>query len=163
MSEFEEEAYDAEEDDLDAVKSAVSLRYTRAELKPGMLAKFVASLTQEQRDMWTPIRQAWKNEVRIFKKDNGIAQPSSRDSLFEAVTKAQGKITAEEIEKGIRTGLLKGDPQAVRVMAQMAGIDLSDRPQTAAGEGAKVIIIRPHPLLLNAAEEADIQRQIAEH
>jgi len=165
QDEFGEEEQPEEAQDEEQKPSAASKRY---ELKPGDLARFVTSMTPEQRAMWTPIRQAWKQEVKDAGRVEGepvkrYGSESSRDTLYKAMNHAQGKITATEIENGIRAGLAKGDPQAVRVMAQMAGIDLSDRPQAAAGEGAKVIIIRPHPLLLNAAEEADIIRQIAEH
>ena len=75
------------------------------------------------------------------------------------MTQAQGKITAEKIERLIDNAVAKGDVQALRVLAQMAGMDLTDRPTQAVGEGAKVIIIRPHPMLLTPEEEANVREQ----
>jgi hypothetical protein len=130
------------------------------ELVKGMLSAFVHSLNPEQRLMWTPIRRAWRTQEKRAKEASG---KSNRDVVWDAINRAQGSITPAKIERLIDNAVSKGDAQALRVIAQMAGIDLSDRPAQAAGEGAKVIIIRPHPLLLIESEEADIQRQIAEH
>lgn len=129
-----------------------------AGLPRGHLARFTASLTPEQKKLWTPIHQAWKADTR-----RAAARPvsSNRDLLYDSMNQAQGKITAEKIERLIDNAVAKGDVQALRVMAQMAGIDLTDRPKQAVGEGAKVIIIRPHPMLLTLEEEASVQEQIA--
>jgi hypothetical protein len=89
-----------------------------------------------------------------------MSTKSSRDALHEVMQQAQDGITAEKVGSLIDNAVKKGDAQTLRVMAQMAGMDLSDRPVQAAGPGAKVIIIRPHPALLTEAEEADVQRQI---
>ena len=131
-----------------------------SDLPKGAMAEFVRSMNPEQRAMWTPIRRAWRYETRRALLASG---KSNRDSLHDAINRAQGKITPSHIEKLISTAIEKGDTRALETLSKMAGIDLSDRPAQAAGEGAKVIIIRPHPLLLNGAEEADIQRQIAAH
>ena len=127
-------------------------------LPRGHLARFTASLTPEQKKLWTPINRVWKTESQRA----AATRPSSsnRDLLYDSMNQAQGKITAEKIERLIDNAVAKGDVQALRVMAQMAGIDLADRPKQTVGEGAKVIIIRPHPMLLTPEEEADVQEQI---
>ncbi len=129
-----------------------------AGLSRGHLARFTASLTPEQKKLWTPIQRLWKAAAR-----RAAAQParSNRDLLYDSMNRAQGRITAEKIEQLIDNAVAKGDVQALRVMAQMAGMDLTDRPRQVVGEGAKVIIIRPHPMLLTAEEEASVQAQIA--
>ena len=127
-----------------------------AGLPRGHLARFEASLTPEQKRLWTPIRRAWKADAR--RATTGGAR-SNRDLLYDSMTQAQGKITAEKIERLIDNAVAKGDVQALRVLAQMAGIDLTDRPQQTVGEGAKVIVIRPHPMLLTPEEEASVQAQ----
>ena len=127
-------------------------------LPKGYLAQFTTSLTPEQKKLWMPIQRAWKAEVRRA-KENPPAPSSNRDLLYDSMNKAQGRITAEKIEQLIDNAVAKGDVQALRVMAQMAGIDLTDRPKQAVGEGAKVIIIRPHPMLLSAEEEAEVREQ----
>lgn len=128
-------------------------------LKPGVLASFHRTLTPEQLLLWHPIRRRWKAEVRQARAASG---KSNRDTLYDAMNQAQGKITAEKIERLIDKAVEKGDPNALRIMAQMAGMDLADRPKQAAGEGAKVVIIRPHPMLLTADEEASVQEQISD-
>ncbi|MCW3097949.1 MAG: hypothetical protein JWL77_3567 [Chthonomonadaceae bacterium] len=127
-------------------------------LPHGHLARFTASLTPEQKKLWAPIQRAWRADKRGVE-----ARPagSNRDLLYASMNQAQGKITAEKIERLIDNAVAKGDVQALRVMAQMAGMDLTDRPKQAVGEGAKVIIIRPHPMLLTLEEEAGVQEQIA--
>lgn len=130
------------------------------ELPKGTLAALTKSFSTEQWQLWKPVRRAWEKQVANLKKARGA---SNRDYLHESINRAQGNISQAKIEKLIDNAVAKGDPQALRIMAQMAGIDLSDRPQQAAGEGAKVIIIRPHPLLLSEAQEADVQRQITEY
>ena len=126
-------------------------------LPRGHLARFVSTLTPEQKRLWTPIYRAWKADTV-----RAAARPASsnRDLLYDSMNQAQGKITAEKIELLIDNAVAKGDVQALRVMAQMAGMDLTDRPKQMVGEGAKVIIIRPHPMLLTPEEEADVRAQI---
>lgn len=128
-------------------------------LPRGHLTRFTATLTPEQKKLWAPIRRAWRADTR-----RAATRPaaSNRDLLYDSMNQAQGKITAEKIERLIDNAVAKGDVQALRVMAQMAGMDLTDRPKQAVGEGAKVIVIRPHPMLLTPAEEASVQAQIAE-
>lgn len=126
-------------------------------LAAGQLERFVRALSPKQRALWTPIRQAWEGELARARRESS---KSHRDTLYESMNAAQGKITAEKIETLIDNAVAKGDAQVLRVMAQMAGIDLTDRPQQATGEGAKVIIIRPHPKLLTPEEEAEVQRRI---
>ncbi len=125
-------------------------------LPRGHLARFTASLTLEQKKLWTPIRRVWKADAR-----RAVARPASsnRDLLYDSMNQAQGRITAEKIEQLIDNAVAKGDVQALRVMAQMAGMDLTDRPKQIVGEGAKVIIIRPHPMLLTPVEESSVQKQ----
>jgi hypothetical protein len=129
---------------------------TRTRLPRGHLARFTASLTPEQKKLWTPIRRAWKADARC-----AAARPASsnRDLLYDSMNQAQGRITVEKIEQLIDNAVAKGDVQALRVMAQMAGMDLTDRPKQIVGEGAKVIIIRPHRMLLTPAEETSVQKQ----
>jgi len=128
-------------------------------LPRGHLTRFVATLTPEQKRLWTPIYRAWKADTARAARP----APSNRDLLYDSMNQAQGKITAEKIERLIDNAVAKGDVQALRVMAQMAGMDLTDRPKQIVGEGAKVIIIRPHPMLLTPEEEADVQEQMASH
>ena len=125
----------------------------------GHLARFTASLTAEQKKLWTVIRRAWKAETPRA-EPAGKAPNSNRDLLYDSMNTAQGRITAEKIEQLIDNAVAKGDVQALRVMAQMAGIDLTERPRQAVGEGARVIVIRPHPMLLTPEEEASVQAQI---
>ena len=127
-------------------------------LPRGHLARFEALLTPEAKRLWTPIRRALKAKA---KRETARPTASNRDLLYDSMNQAQGKITAEKIERLIDNAVAKGDVQALRVMAQMAGMDLADRPKQAVGEGAKVIIIRPHPMLLSPEEEADVQAQSA--
>jgi len=132
-----------------------------AGLPRGPLKRFLATLTPEQKRLWTPLHRALKADpARV-----ATARPahSNRDLLYDSMNQAQGKITAEKIERLIDNAVAKGDVQALRVMAQMAGMDLTDRPKQIVGEGAKVIILRPHPMLLTPEEEADVQEQIASH
>lgn len=146
MSNFEEEQESQADDENGDI-----------ELPPGTLSKFTHSLTPEQMLLWRPVKRAWNKQVENLKKARA---GSTRSDLYDAFNRAQGKITEEKIVKLIDNAVAKGDAQALRVMAQLGGMDLSDRPQAAAGEGAKVIIIRPHPLLLTEAQEANVQRQI---
>jgi hypothetical protein len=139
------------------METAGSEEVEGAGLPRGHLARFEASLTPEQKRLWTPIRRAWKADTRRA-ADAGTTR-SNRDLLYDSMTQAQGKITAEKIERLIDNAVAKGDVQALRVLAQMAGMDLTDRPQQAVGEGAKVIIIRPHPMLLTPEEEANVREQ----
>ncbi len=128
-------------------------------LPRGHLARFAASLTPEQQKLWTPIHRVWKAAIR---RAGARPATSNRDLLYDSMNQAQGKITAEKIERLIDNAVAKGDVQALRVMAQMAGMDLTDRPKQTVGEGAKVILIRPHPMLLSAVEEAEVQAQIVD-
>jgi hypothetical protein len=128
-------------------------------LPRGHLARFTASLTPEQKKLWAPIQRAWRADKR--RAEDARPTGSNRDLLYASMNQAQGKITAEKIERLIDNAVAKGDVQALRVMAQMAGMDLTDRPKQAVGEGAKVIVIRPHPMLLTPEEEAGVQEQIA--
>jgi len=138
-------------------------------LPRGHLAAFVESLTPAQKKMWRPIRRVWKKDKQAAEECSGrrgkarsasMSSDANRDLLYEAVSQAQGKITPEKIERLIDNAVDKGDVQALRVMAQMAGMDLTDRPKQAVGDGAKLIIIRPHPMLLTPEEEASVQTQI---
>jgi len=125
------------------------------------LKRFLATLTPEQKRLWAPLQRALKSDPA--RAATARPTPSNRDLLYDTIDQAQGKITAEKIERLIDNAVAKGDVQALRVMAQMAGMDLTDRPKQIVGEGAKVIIVRPHPMLLTPEEEADVQEQIASH
>jgi len=139
---------------------SVQAEEERAGLPRGHLTRFVATLTPEQKRLWTPIHRVWKADSA---RAAARTAHSNRDLLYDSMNQAQGKITAEKIERLIDNAVAKGDVQALRVMAQMAGMDLTDRPKQIVGEGAKVIISRPHPMLLTPEEEADVQEQTASH
>lgn len=128
-------------------------------LPRGHVGIFVATLTPEQKRMWRPMRRLMKQAKQAAA---GRARSSSpQEQLHDAIDEVQGTVTAEKIERLIDNAVDRGDVQALRVLAQMAGIDLTDRPKQAVGEGAKVIVIRPHPMLLTEKEEASVQAQVA--
>ncbi|HLK55684.1 MAG TPA: hypothetical protein VKU00_03920 [Chthonomonadaceae bacterium] len=42
-------------------------------LEPGQLARFIETMTPEQRAMWTPIRKVWKRQVSQARQQRGEA------------------------------------------------------------------------------------------
>jgi hypothetical protein len=88
-------------------------------------------------------------------------QPAdARDSLHSAIQKAMKGLNEAQIKAAFQKGIEKGDPQMVRLWMLSAGIDLSERPAVAAGDGAEIIIIRPHPDELTPIQEANVLAQI---
>lgn len=84
-----------------------------------------------------------------------------RESLHAAFSKGAKAITAGDFKRSFKTIVEKGDPQGLRLLALFAGIDLTDTPKTQPGEGAQLLIIRPHPNELTIEQEADVVHQIA--
>ena len=130
-------------------------------LPRGHVGVFVATLTPAQKRMWRPMRRLMKQAKQAADGRSRSSSSSPQEQLHDAINEVQGTVTAEKIERLIDNAVDRGDVQALRVLAQMAGIDLTDRPKQAVGEGAKVIVIRPHPMLLTEKEEASVQAQVA--
>jgi hypothetical protein len=126
--------------------------------EPGLLADFIEALNPEARAMWPDVRRAWKAEVRRAGAPKGT---STRDSLYNAFQRVKGKITAAKLEELVDNAVKKGDAQTLRVLAMLAGEDLTEKPNEAAGPGAQLIILRPHPDSLTPLQEGDIQTQLA--
>ncbi|HLK60112.1 MAG TPA: hypothetical protein VKU00_26360 [Chthonomonadaceae bacterium] len=127
-------------------------------LQPGQLEQFVTTLTEEQRALWTPIRRALRGVVGRARRARG--EGNKRDDLYRSMQAAIGRVQIADIDMAIQNAILKGDTQMMRLLAQMAGFDLSARPQQPAGPGAEIIVIRPHPQELDAATEAEVRRRI---
>ena len=111
------------------------------ELETGQLAAFIKTLSPDQRAMWTPIRRAWRREVNQAKAVRG---GGPREDLASAFAHVKAKITPAKLEQLVMNAIAKGDAQMFRVLAMLAGEDLSERPQAAPGPGAEVIILREY-------------------
>ena len=107
-----------------------------------LMRRFTASLTAEQQLDWHVIHQAVGRELAVSRMPAGA---DHRDGLYHVFQQVQGKITAEKLEALIDNAVDKGDAQTLRVLALMAGVDLTERPHEASGEGARVIFVKPHP------------------
>jgi len=115
-------------------------------LTKAQIDAFYTTLTAKQRRLWEPIWEAMKQEVqeaRVEAKATG-EKKSTRDALYEAFQSVKGTITAEKLTELIENAVKKGDAQTLRVLAQLAGEDLTERVQQQAGPGAEVIIFRPY-------------------
>ncbi len=109
---------------------------------PTLLSGFAASLTVAQQSNWQKILAAVTQEISALRT---AASADNRDGLYHVFQQVQGKITAEKLEALIDNAVEKGDAQTLRVLALMAGVDLTERPQERSGEGVHVIIVKPHP------------------
>lgn len=136
-----------DEDEFDDIEGA----------EPGLLSSFIAILNPEARAMWPAVRRAWKAEVR---RTGAPRADNKREMLYNAFQKMKGTITAAKLEDLIDNAVKKGDAQTLRVLAMLAGEDLSEKPPEASGPGAQIIILRPHPKGLTPAEEDSILGQI---
>lgn len=104
--------------------------------------KWLRTLTEQQARMWAVLE---KNAgERIDRLQRMIAGGNGRDELFNAFEAIKGQITPELLRQLIDNAVKKGDAQVLRVLAILAGCDLSERPTEQLGEGAKLIIIKPH-------------------
>jgi hypothetical protein len=89
------------------------------------------------------------------------APMDAREGLHSAIQKAMKGLSADKIQQAFDKAIDKGDPQMMRIWALMAGIDLSERPAQQSGEGAQIIIIRPHPKELTPIQEQSVLAQIS--
>ena len=129
-------------------------------LPRGHVGVFVATLTPAQKRMWRPMRRLMKQAKQAADGRSRSSSSSPQEQLHDAINEVQGTVTAEKIERLIDNAVDRGDVQALRVLAQMAGIDLTDRPKPIVGEGAKVISIRPKVFELTPEQEGHIRGSV---
>lgn len=108
-------------------------------LKEGELALFVASLNLMQRRRWEAIFDDFQRQLKSLSDS-----ANSRDRLFQNIQAAIGEVKPEEVKELIRNGIVKGNAQILRVLAQLGGADLTEKNAVQPGEGAKVIIFKPY-------------------
>lgn len=117
---------------------------------------FMTTLSGRQRThfegIWRPVSR-FVREVKRARAAGDEPEPeppaNARESLKSAFARAKQHITADKLTQLIDNAVEKGDAQALRVLAMLAGEDLTAQPQAGTGEGAKVIVFRPYgtPLL----------------
>jgi hypothetical protein len=152
------------EDEALPVEDADLPQNADAYMPSGLLPNFVKGLSVNQRKLFSVIRKAHSQYETALKKQiietKRTREDSTKEALYNVFQQVKGTITAEKLTKLIDNAVERGDAQALRVLAMLAGEDLNERKLNEAGPGADVIIIRPHPKELTEAEEANVQKQI---
>jgi hypothetical protein len=116
--------------------------------KAGDIAAFVVTLSPAQRQQWDVIYATFQMDIREARKE-----ANARDALFNAIQEAMGDVTPAQIKRLVTNGIDRGDPQMLRMLSQLGGADLSEKPLVTSGEGAKVIIFKPFQGGRNGKEE----------
>ena len=136
------------------------MAFTKGVLRPEDIPMFEETLNEKQGAMWSHLRACWINETKGRPLDPEEKGNKNRDLLAAAFESIKGTITADRLLELVDNAINKGDAQTLRVLAQLAGQDLTERKVTEDGPGAELIIIRPHPDELTEQGEARVSTDV---
>lgn len=125
--------------------------------------------TTSEFDGWTVTQ--YRAEIRRLRKENDTLKnpkvgKDGREELGDLISQVGKAITKEQLQAMV-VKILESDkpnPLAIREIARMAGLDVSERPKVQTGTPANLIIVRPHKKLLEGdpVAEYSVMHQIGQ-